>query len=79
MSVKNNLALQALTLGVVTPQARERTALEKHSGSDARTVVYAKFLYIKNHSLSHFKNPLTFGVFNIPFYRGFVKLLVEVS
>ena len=38
----------------MTPDAPERTAFQKNTGSDAVTIVYAEFLYVKYSSV-HFK------------------------
>ena len=47
------------TLGIMTPDATERTSLEKHGGSDSVAVVLRELFYVKDSTFYH----------RIPFFR----------
>jgi hypothetical protein len=49
----HDLLLEALAFGIVAPEARGRTTLEKHGGSYARPIVYRISPDVKNAAVSH--------------------------
>ena len=65
-----DLCFKALSLGVVTPGAAQRTALEKYGHADSRTVIGRKLLYGKDFSVYHFLTP---SMDIIKYFLDFVK------
>jgi len=57
--VPENLGMGHLGFGIGTPFAPQRTSLKKDNGSDARAVMYAEFLDIKDGCFHLKQIPLT--------------------
>jgi hypothetical protein len=58
--IPQKLWLRPLGFWIGTPAAPEWTALKKHHGPDARTIMDAKFLNIENNPLLHGSSPYIF-------------------
>ncbi len=53
----HDLWQRALTFGIMTPGAVERTTLEKNGSPNTGPVMYGKTLYIEDYSLLHATRP----------------------